>query len=147
MARRRNSKLSLEVAKSLLRDSGLRCTAARVAVIQSLGDGKAPLSPTEVADELAEFGFDKSTIYRSLTELDEAGIVARLDLGDSLRRFELLPQGGDGQSEHPHFMCVDCGKIQCLAGFRFKLVPDNPTERTPGDLWEVLIKGRCRACK
>lgn len=147
MPRRRNAKLSVEAAKTLLRGSGLRCTAARVAVVQSLGDSQTPLTPGEVADDLAEFGFDKSTIYRSLTELDESGIVARLDLGDSIRRFELLPQDAEGESEHPHFMCVDCGKVQCLSGYQVQLVSDKPRGKPPGELLQVLLKGRCNACR
>lgn len=147
MGRRRHAQLSLEAAKALLRGAGLRCTAARLAVVQSLGDSQRPLSPAEVVDELAEFGFDKSTIYRSLTELDEAGLATRLDLGDSVRRFELLPRDGDGSPEHPHFMCVDCGKIQCLSGFRVELIPDKPRRRPPGEVSQVLLKGHCAGCR
>lgn len=146
MPRNRKTQFSIEAAKALLRSAGLRCTAARIAVIQTLGDHQTPLSPMEVADDLAEFGFDKSTIYRSLTELDESGLVARLDLGDAVRRFELLPQDAQGSSGHPHFMCVDCGKVTCLSGFRVELVPDTPGQKLPGQLGEVLIKGHCSAC-
>ncbi len=146
MARKRKSGFSMEAAKTLLRGAGLRCTAARIAVVQTLGDHQTPLSPNEVADELAEFGFDKSTIYRSLTELDESGIVTRLDLGDAIRRFELLPSGAEGRSEHPHFMCVDCGKVMCLSGFQVELVPENPKQKPPGEFAEVLLKGHCNAC-
>ncbi len=147
MPRKRKSEFSMEAAKTLLRGVGLRCTAARIAVVQTLADHQTPLSPNEVADELSEFGFDKSTIYRSLTELDESGIVARLDLGDSVRRFELLTSGSKGRSEHPHFMCIDCGKVMCLSGFRVELVPENGKQKPPGQLEEVLIKGHCDACR
>ena len=136
----------MDAAKTLLRSVNLRCTAARIAVVQTLANHQTPLSPTEVADELAEFGFDKSTIYRSLTELGEAGIVARLDLGDTVRRFELLPQGAEGRSEHPHFMCIDCGKVICLSGYQIELVPKDATQKPPGRLDEVLVKGHCNAC-
>lgn len=147
MTRKRTSGFSLEAAKTLLRGAALRCTAARIAVVQTLGDHQTPLSPTEVADELAEFGFDKSTIYRSLTELGEAGIVARLDLGDAVRRFELLPNGSEGRSEHPHFMCTKCGKVICLSGFRVELVSEDPLQKPPGQWEEVLVKGHCNSCR
>jgi len=146
MTRRRKAVFSIEEAKTLLRGAGLRCTAARVAVVQSLADHGTPLSPNDVADELAEFGFDKSTIYRSLTELDESGIVARLELGDAIRRFELIPPGESHAPMHPHFMCVDCGKLQCLNGFHVDLVREQAALELPGELTEVLLKGHCRAC-
>jgi len=145
MNRRRKASFSVDAAKLLLREAALRCTAARIAVVQTLGDHGSPMSPNEVADELAEFGFDKSTIYRSLTELDEAGLVNRLDLGDSIRRFELLPKG-DGVSLHPHFMCIDCGKVSCLEGFHVDVVPERRSQKLPGQLSEVLLKGRCNSC-
>lgn len=146
MNRKRKSELTLESAKKILRDAGLRCTAARIAVVQCLSDHPTPCTPNEVADSLAEFGFDKSTIYRSLTELNDSGIVARLDLGDSVRRFELLTHQSDGISEHPHFMCVDCGKVTCLSGFRIQLTSDDPSKKAPGKISEVLVKGHCTAC-
>jgi len=146
MSRRRKATFSVDEAKALLRGAGLRCTAARVAVVQTLADYAAPLSPNEVAEELAEFGFDKSTIYRSLTELDESGIVSRLELGDAIRRFELVPPGEEHSPMHPHFMCVDCGKLQCLNGFRVDLVRDQGAKEFPGELTEVLLKGRCGTC-
>ena len=147
MSPRRNAKFSIEAARSLLRGSGLRCTAARLAVIQTLGDASTPLSPSEVAEELSDFGFDKSTIYRSLTEMDEAGLATRLDMGDAIRRFELRAAYDENDQRHPHFMCVDCGKVSCLSGFQVELVPKQAGDSPPGECLQILIKGRCRHCQ
>lgn len=146
MTRRRNAALPIATAKTLLRDAGLRCTAARIAVVQSLGDGNTPMSSNEVAEDLAEFGFDKSTIYRSLTELDEAGLVVRLELGDSVRRYELLSKGEESAVSHPHFVCTECGKLLCLTGFHVDVVSDKGKRKLPVQLTEVLLKGRCESC-
>ncbi|PQO38028.1 Fur family transcriptional regulator [Blastopirellula marina] len=146
MARGRNSALSIDSAKSLLREAGLRCTAARIGVIQSLSDSNSPMSPNEVAEDLVEFGFDKSTIYRSLTELDESGLVVRLELGEAVRRYELLPNKGNATSNHPHFLCITCGKVLCLTGFHVDVVADSGTSEFSLELTEVLLKGRCEAC-
>jgi Fur family ferric uptake transcriptional regulator len=131
--------------KSVLRAAKLRCTPARIAVIQCLTRGKFPLSHAEVAEQLVEYGFDQSTIYRCLTELADAGLLARLDLGDAIRRFELLVGERSGESEHPHFLCVDCGKIQCLSDFSFTLTPRRGAAK-PGRVTEVLVKGHCVSC-
>jgi Fur family ferric uptake transcriptional regulator len=132
-------------AKAILRSRGLRGTAARVGVLQCLAREKLPLTHAEVTERLEDFGFDQSTLYRCLTELADAGIVARLDLGDSLRRFELLTRESTGVSEHPHFLCVDCGKIQCLSDFTFRLSARRGAAN-PGRVTEVLVKGHCAAC-
>lgn len=134
-------------AKGVLREAGLRGTAARVAVMQCLAAKGSPLSHAEVADSLTAFGFDQSTIFRALQELSEADIVSRLDLGDQIRRFELRNQAGSDQLEHPHFMCVDCGKLSCLDDFTFSLAPSRgPRREQLGEITEVLLKGHCGAC-
>lgn len=135
-------------AKGLLKSAGLRSTAARVAVLQRLAGADQPVSHAEVVDSLQNFGFDQSTIFRSLQELSEAGVVNRLDLGDQLRRFELRGAIGEDALEHPHFMCVDCGKVACLEDFSFRLSPSRGPRRDQiGEITEVLIKGHCGDCR
>ncbi len=138
---------SLAEVKDRIRGAGLRSTAARIAVIQHLESVAIPQSHAEVAAALESFGFDQSTIYRCLTELSDAGLLSRLDLGDSIRRFELLPAGaGTAIERHPHFMCVDCGSIVCLDEFTFRLTPKQAGSAPPGEIAEVLLKGRCLGC-
>ena len=135
-------------AKALLKSAGLRSTAARVAVLQRLAAAEQPVSHADVVDSLQNFGFDQSTIFRSLQELSEAGMVNRLDLGDQLRRFELRESIGDDAMEHPHFMCVDCGKVACLDDFSFRLSPSRgPRREQLGEITEVLLKGHCGDCR
>ncbi|MDA1161467.1 MAG: transcriptional repressor [Planctomycetota bacterium] len=140
--------LSMVEVKALIRGAGLRSTAARIAVIQQLASTPNPQSHSEVSEALDDFGFDQSTIYRCLTELSDAGLLARLELGDSVRRFELLQSGAStGFSEHPHFMCVDCGSISCLEEFTFRLNSKKRGAETPGQIVEVLLKGHCVKCQ
>lgn len=142
---KKSPQFSAADAKAILRAAKLRGTAARIAVIQCLARERFPLTHAEVTERLSEFGFDQSTIYRGLTELSDAGLLARLDLGDGTRRFELLHDEHSGISEHPHFLCVDCGKIQCLADFTFQLSPKRGATKL-GGITEVLVKGHCAAC-
>ncbi|MEN1678402.1 MAG: transcriptional repressor [Planctomycetota bacterium] len=134
-------------AKQALRDAGLRATAARVAVIRVLSQAGTPVSHGEVVETLEETGFDQSTLFRCLNELADASLVARLDLGDQVRRFELAGTDSGGAPEHAHFMCIDCGKLTCLEGFSFKLTPDRgPRRKALGEITEVLLRGRCETC-
>jgi Fur family ferric uptake transcriptional regulator len=53
-----------------------------------------------------------------------------------------------GQAEHPHFVCVDCGKATCLPNQAIRL----PTTRkggipSVGDVTEVILKGHCNDCR
>jgi len=132
----------------MLRSAQLRCTAARIAVLQQLAARGMPMSHGEVTETLSQFGFDQSTIYRSLHELSDAGIISRLELGDQIRRFELRSANSKTELEHPHFMCVDCGKVSCLSDFSIKLQPNKGSRRESlGEITEILIRGRCPTCQ
>lgn len=134
-------------AKQALREASLRATAARVAVLKLLASVGVPMSHAQVTKSLAELGFDQSTLFRCLNELADAHLVARLDLGDQVRRFELAKLDGGGEADHAHFMCVDCGELRCLDGFSVKLTPDRgPRRRALGQITEVLLRGRCEKC-
>ena len=134
-------------AKALLREAGLRATAARIAVMRRLAAVGAPQSHAEVVDALHDDGFDQSTLFRCLNELAEAGVAARLDLGDQVRRFELTDAENAGAAEHAHFMCVDCGQLSCLDGYSVKVTPRRGVKRSKlGQVTEVLLRGHCREC-
>ena len=134
-------------AKSLLRENGLRATAARIAVMRRLATVGGPQSHADVVDALRDDGFDQSTLFRCLNEMADAGVVARLDLGDQIRRFELTDAKNEGAAEHAHFMCIDCGQLSCLSGFTFQLTPDRGARRKElGEITEVLLRGHCGQC-
>ena len=134
-------------AKKLLRDSSLRATAARVAVLRLLAVHAKPLSHAEVVVALEDSGFDQSTLFRCLNEIANSGLVARLDLGDHIRRFELRNSSDNGEMTHPHYMCVDCGELKCMSDFTVTVTPTNEQVRQPlGTITEIMIRGHCGNC-
>ncbi len=138
--------LSVDEARQLLRDQGLRCTSCRVAVVRHLAGADSPLSHNEVADALEGDGFDKSTIYRSLVELSDAGLANRLDLGDHTYRFELIDEGPE--TYHPHFLCIDCGEVSCIPEIEVRVnTQTTPRPSALGTITEILLKGHCPNCK
>ncbi len=133
-------------AKQALRDAGLRATAARVAVYKLLAAEAGPKSHAEVVEALEDFGFDQSTLFRCLNEIADAGLVARLDLGDQTRRFELR-KPDEVEFTHPHFMCVDCGELTCMNEFSVQITPSRGPRRAKlGTITEVLVRGHCGSC-
>ncbi len=143
-----HSPLSLAAARQMIRQVGLRCTTCRIAVLQALAEAETPLSHGDVADLLMPGGFDKSTIYRCLVELAEAGVIGRLELGDHVWRFELRQSHHEEGAEHPHFMCIDCGKVSCMTDFNVRITPAKGKKRSAvGDITEILLKGHCADCR
>ncbi|MCA9070948.1 MAG: transcriptional repressor [Planctomycetaceae bacterium] len=112
----RSSDIKTEVAefRSLMRAAGLRCTSARLAVLQHLRQADSPITHAELAEELVPFGFDKDTIFRNLTDLTEAGLLSRNELGDHVWPFEIRDPDDPHEGNHPHFVCIDCGKVACF---------------------------------
>ena len=158
----RNSPPGIDAVRAVVRDAGLRCTAARLAVLEHLLKARGPKTHAEVATALADRGFDRATIYRNLTELTEARLVSRMELGDHVWRFEIRrPQAGHGtQDEHPHFVCTTCGEVSCLEGVDVAITPKPGRTRRPGggpatrsaagaigSVQEVLLKGQCSQCE
>jgi Fur family ferric uptake transcriptional regulator len=136
-----------EKVREILRNTGLRCTSARLWVMQMLVDTHTPLSHAQVADALAPKGFDRATIYRNLIELSDAGLVSRIELGDHVWRFELKRPNAEGMSGHPHFLCVDCGEVTCLPEMNVNLKQIAGANGAPSiDVTEVLLKGHCGHC-
>lgn len=138
---------SLDSVRDLLREAGLRCTAPRTAVLQHLQTNRGPLSHGELVEALVERDFDAATIYRNLIDLEGAGLVSRINLGDNVWRFELRGPGTEERREHPHFVCLDCGVITCLAEVRVKLTPAPGSGRSVvGNIADIVIKGQCMRC-
>ncbi len=156
---------TLDNVKTRIRAAGLRCTTARVAVLEHLDTATGPRTHAEVSEALDDRGFDRATIYRNLIELTDKKLVSRVELGDHVWRFEIKRHGHarDAQGEHPHFLCTTCGEISCLDDVRVAITPHPRTRSAAGtaakkpragtprgggiySVTEVLLKGRCGDC-
>jgi len=142
------SKSTLAEIRDRIRESGLRSTAARIAVMQRLEEATNPLTHAEIATDLVPQGFDKATVYRNLMDLTEAGLISRSEHGDHVWRFELRGHADAHDSEHPHFLCLECGEVTCLSDVNVVITPTPGSKRSNiGELTEVLLKGHCGRCK
>lgn len=131
-----------------LRAHGLRATSARVAVLRCLLEEGGPLSHAEVYDLVHDAGFDRATVYRNLVDLTEAGLARRYDLGDHVWRFELLTAAdADDADRHPHFVCNECGTIECLPdeSVAFRPVAGSPRALRQRAM-EIQVRGLCDTC-
>ena len=72
----------------------------------------------------------------------------RTDVGDHVWRYELRRLGQvEQQTEHPHFMCTDCGEVECLPEMSVRIKPAAAVPRSVrAQQVEVQLKGLCDRC-
>ncbi len=134
----------METAK-ILHSVGLRSTQARQVVLQFLLSTGQPLSHQELEKQPALEHIDRVTIYRTLESLHKAGLVRRIRGLDGVWRFCAVPQKSVGcPGNHPHFLCVSCGRMTCLKGQEMPWVdvPDGATVLGK----QLLVYGLCPDC-
>jgi Fur family ferric uptake transcriptional regulator len=85
-------------------------------------------------------------VYRNLLALVEAGLVQRMDLGDHVWRFELA-RAPEPHASHPHFVCTECGQVECLDDVEVELKAPRGSSRALGSrAVQVQLRGRCEDC-
>lgn len=142
---------NLDELRSVVRAKGLRATPSRLAVLELLRSSDTPMSHGDVADRLATQAWDRATIYRNLTDLAEAGLVRRTDIGDHIWRFEALSEDHEAAA-HPHFVCTECGTVECLPELELAIrASRNSRSKPPRAVKqrqvEVHVRGLCDACQ
>ena len=129
-----------------LRAGGLRITAARRALVEALvaaGDaGHATADDLADAVHRTHPDLHRSTVYRTLDALEQAGVVVHVHLGHGSAVYHLA------EDRHLHLVCDACGDVvevpesvlgplrrRLATGFGFRL-----------DAGHFALPGRCAAC-
>ena len=131
-------------ARRMLKEAGLYCTKARVAVLRALMEASSPLPQDRIAEGPAAGAFDKVTIYRTLESLTQAGLVHRAFMHSRAWHFELADHCTETQC-HPHFTCVNCRQTLCLTGTSLPMVKI-PHDGFVVSRQQVRLEGLCPDC-
>lgn len=102
-----------------LRKAGLKVTLPRLKILELLENAEHHhMSAEDVYRALADQGEDVglATVYRVLTQFEQAGIVERHSFENNLSVFEIVQD-----EHHDHLVCDVCGKI---SEFRNKLIEE-----------------------
>ncbi len=93
-----------------LKTSGLKATGPRLRILKLFEDSKIRhLSAEDVYRILITEGLDigLATVYRVLTQFEQAGILQRHHFESGKAVFEL----NEG-SHHDHLVCMQCGRVE-----------------------------------
>jgi Fur family ferric uptake transcriptional regulator len=93
-----------------LKSAGLKATAPRLKIINLFETSKVRhLTAEDVYKLLLAEGLDigLATVYRVLTQFEQAGLLVRHHFESGKAVFEL----NEGK-HHDHLVCVDCGRVE-----------------------------------
>ena len=91
-----------------LKKAGLKVTLPRLRVLELLEHDKAHLSAEEIYKKLIDAGEEVglATVYRVLTQFEQAGICIRHNFEESHAVYELTPS-----HHHDHMVCLETGDV------------------------------------
>ena len=135
-----------KIAENRLREAGLRITKHRICVLAKLLTEARPISHLELLNLLADYKFDRVTLYRILSTLKDAGLVHQVQGTDGIWRFCAHDEiNGKCPGGHPHLLCEVCGQMICLSNQKM------PHFEVPSDFKvthkQMLILGICANCQ
>lgn len=126
-----------------------RYTKGRQSVVEVLVRASGPLSAAELSEKLGS-DVPLSSIYRTLSVLEDAGVVDHHLGAKGLTRFELAEWL---TGHHHHLVCVACGSVEDID------IPPALEESVRGLVSEIAalasfdatdhaleIEGRCQRC-
>lgn len=138
-----------ESVRRSLSSRDVRYTTGRKRVIETLGGAPGPRSAAELLDETP--GVPLSSLYRSLTVLDDAGVLQRHHDADGLARYELAEWL---TGHHHHAVCTRCGAVEDIElGEGDEASLDEMMVRLSGTSgWTIEghsleVEGVCPACR
>ena len=127
-----------------LRGAGLRVTAARVALLETVRDGDhldAEAIAARVRDRIGHVSLQ--AVYEALHALTAVGLIRRIEPTDGTPRFE----GRVGDNHH-HVVCRSCGvvvDVDCAVGEAPCLTASDDHGFSIGEA-EVTYWGLCPDC-
>ena len=91
-----------------LKKAGLKVTLPRLRILELLEEDQAHLSAEDIYRKLIEAGEEVglATVYRVLTQFEQAGICIRHNFEEGNAVYELTPS-----DHHDHMVCLDTGDV------------------------------------
>ena len=88
--------------------AGLKATPPRLRILELLEEDQAHLSAEDIYRKLIDAGEEVglATVYRVLTQFEQAGICIRHNFEEGHAVYELTPS-----DHHDHMVCLDTGDV------------------------------------
>jgi Fur family ferric uptake transcriptional regulator len=136
-----------ERALERLQDAGFRRGGARTAVIEALARHDCAVTALDLEDELrgSEAEVGRASVYRALEQLEQLGLVQRVEVCRGTAGFERVDPTGH---HHHHAICRDCGRMVPFEDPTLERALDKVAGTMSFDVTEhdVVLRGLCDRC-
>jgi len=134
--------LSITELKKILEEKGVRPSFQRISILKYIMEQRNHPSVDEIYKALVIQipTLSKTTVYNTLNQLTEKGIVTALTIDDIEVKYDYI------EVPHAHFLCMNCGRIYDLEldteiyGIKF-------TDGHKVNDIQINFKGICKDCK
>lgn len=133
-----------QLAVTALAEAGFRSGSGRRQVLGLLNQQDCALTALEIDSKLPRVG--RATVYRTLEQLEELGLVHRVDLGGEAAGYERRDPGGH---HHHHIVCQHCGKVIAFEDERLEraIVALGKRPDFTVSSHDVTLRGECANCR
>ena len=137
----------MAVESQELKDAGLKITLPRIKILQILESSDVHhLSAEDVYKQLIqnEEEIGLATVYRVLTQFEEAGLVVRHHFEGGHSVFEIA-----SNQHHDHIVCVKCGRVEEFIDEQIEVRQQAIADRLGFELTDhnLNMYGLCPDCK
>lgn len=135
-------------ASERLAEAGYRRGGARRAVIDLLARQACALSAFEIEEALRAGGgrpVARASVYRVIDELEQLKLIARIEVGHGISRYEAVHPG---RHHHHHLVCDDCEKVIPFEDDELERTIHRVADRVAFDVaeHEIVLHGSCGDC-
>lgn len=134
-------------ARDALSGAGYRRGGARAAVIEALSDQDCAITALELEEKLRrrDEGVGRASIYRALEQLEQLGLLQRLEVCRGTAGYERVEPDGE---HHHHAICRECGRLIPFEDPTLERAIEKVAGRMSFDVSEhdVVLRGVCERC-
>ena len=132
---------------ALLRQQGYKLTPQRRAVLDVIARSQGHLTPAALYERVHQryAGIGLVTVYRTLSLLDQLGLICQVHAGDNCRSY-LLRRPSE---HHHHLICSSCGMVVDFADCDLAPMTERISRKTGFEIDSHLVElvGRCQECQ
>lgn len=131
-----------EFAAGRIAEAGLRRSSPRQQVIDLLDGEDCAITALDMDARLPRIG--RATVYRAIEQLEQLGLIQKVDLGGSALGYEKVDPSGH---HHHHIVCDDCGKVEPFEDDRLEqAIHEIQQQGFKVETHDVTLHGRCLDC-